>query len=319
VFNVDGGIFMVKKVLQIAVLGILALTIVSAVFVTNTPVNAAQPDKSFGSAGYTGPNDTTPAESLDLTCQYPVLSGYSGLSYSFTVGLTYKGPGSKTFDLTATVPDGFTYSIYPGYGEGQEIAAIRLDGTKGYGGDTIKLTVNPFTTKAPAVGEYPIVFQASSGDLKASIDLKGIVTANYDMKMATPDGRLNTEATSGQDNNVTIQLTNTGSGDLENVNITSAASDRPNGWTVTCNPNKLDTFKSGDVKEIQVTIRPSDKTISGDYMVTIQAQPDSKYAFANLQLRVTVLTPTIWGWVGVGIVVLVVLALAVIFMRFGRR
>ena len=310
---------MVKKVLQIAVLCILAFTIIAGVFVNNTPVNAAQSMKSYKAAGYAGQNDTSPAETLDLTCQYPVLSGYSGLSYSFTVSLNYKGPGFKTFDLKAVVPDGFTYSIYPGYGEGQEIAAIRLDGTKGYGGDTIKLSVNPFTTKAPAVGEYPIVFQATSGDLSASIDLKGIVTANYDMKMATPDGRLNTEATSGQDNNFTIQLTNTGSGDLENVNITCAASDRPNGWTVTLKPDKLDSFKSGDMKEIQVTIKPSDKTISGDYNITITAQPESKYAFANLQVRVTVLTPTIWGWVGVGIVVLVVLALAVIFMRFGRR
>ncbi|MGA2368693.1 MAG: NEW3 domain-containing protein [Dehalococcoidia bacterium] len=309
---------MVKKVLQIAVLCILAFTIVSVAFINNTPVNAAQSPVSYTAAGCTGQNDTTPAESLDLTCQYPVLSGYSGLSYSFTVTLNYKGPGSKTFDLKATVPDGFTYSIYPGYGESQEIAAIRLDGTKGYG-DTVKLNVNPFTTKAPPVGEYPIVFKASSGDVSASIDLKGIVTANYDMKMATPDGRLNTEATSGQDNNMTIQLTNTGSGDLENVNITCAASDHPSGWIVTCKPDKLDLFKSGDTKEIQATIRPSDKAISGDYMVTVQAQPDSKYAFANLQIRVTVLTPTIWGWVGVGIVILVVLALAVIFMRFGRR
>ncbi|MHB8085026.1 MAG: COG1470 family protein [Dehalococcoidia bacterium] len=309
---------MVKKVLQIAVLCVLAFTIIAGAFVNNTPVNAAQLIKSHNIAGYTGQNDTTPSETLDLSCQYPVVSGYSGLSYSFTVTLTYKGPGFKTFDLKATVPDGFTYSIYPGYGESQEIAAIREDGAKGYG-DTIKLSVNPFTTKTPPVGEYPIVLMASSGDLKASIDLKGIVTANYDMKMATPDGRLNTEATSGQDNNVTIQLTNTGSGDLQNVNITCNANDKPSGWTVTCKPDKLDVFKSGDMKEIQVTIRPSDKTISGDYMVTVTASPDSKYAFANLQLRVTVLTPTIWGWVGVGIVVLVVLALAVIFMRFGRR
>jgi uncharacterized membrane protein len=310
--------FMVKKVLQIAVLCVLAFTIIAGAFVNNTPVNAAQLIKSHNIAGYTGQNDTTPSETLDLSCQYPVVSGYSGLSYSFTVTLTYKGQGFKTFDLKATVPDGFTYSIYPGYGESQEIAAIREDGAKGYG-DTIKLSVNPFTTKTPPVGEYPIVLMASSGDLKASIDLKGIVTANYDMKMATPDGRLNTEATSGQDNNVTIQLTNTGSGDLQNVNITCNANDKPSGWTVTCKPDKLDVFKSGDMKEIQVTIRPSDKTISGDYMVTVTASPDSKYAFANLQLRVTVLTPTIWGWVGVGIVVLVVLALAVIFMRFGRR
>ena len=37
------------------------------------------------------------------------------------------------------------------------------------------------------------------------------------------------------------------------------------------------------------------------------------------QIRVTVLTPTIWGWVGVIIVVLVVIGLMVMFWRLGRR
>ncbi len=282
------------------------------------PANAASQSFRYLHAINAGPSDAAPAESLDLTCQYPVLSGYSGQSYSYTISMNYKGSGSKTFDLKAVVPDGFTYSIYPGYGEGQAIAAIRLDGTKGYG-DSVKLTVNPTNNQPPAAGEYPFVFQASSDDVQASIDLKGIVTANYEMKMSTPDGRLNTDATSGKDNNFTLELANTGSGDLQNVDITIPSSDRPAGWTVTAKPDKLDTLKAGDTKEIQVTIHPSDKTISGDYMVTVQAEPDSKYTFTNLQIRVTAVTDTIWGWVGVGIVVLVVLALAVIFMRFGRR
>jgi uncharacterized membrane protein len=75
----------------------------------------------------------------------------------------------------------------------------------------------------------------------------------------------------------------------------------------------------GSTHEVQVDIKPAKKSISGDYMVTISAQPQAKNAFGAFDLRVTVLTPTIWGWVGVAIVVLVIAGLAYMFMRFGRR
>jgi uncharacterized membrane protein len=263
--------------------------------------------------------DEQQAEKIVLTCQYPVLSSYAGVNYSWDISVQYVGGKEpKTFDLNATAPQGFNYTIAPGYGSGQEIKAIRLDPTKSYP-ESIKLSLTPYVWKVPAPGSYPVVFEVSSGDLKASINLTAIVTVNYDLKMTTPDGRLNTEATAGQDNKFTVKLMNTGTGDMQNVTIECQAKDRPSGWTVNCNPDKITSFKAGDSKEIEVTIRPSEKTIAGDYMITVQAEPEGKYAFTNLQIRVTVLTPTIWGWVGVGIVVLVIVVLAIIFIRFGRR
>ncbi len=259
------------------------------------------------------------AEKIELSCQFPVLSSYAGLYYTYDITVNYTGgKESKIFDLKAAVPEGFNFTISPGYGEGKEIAAVRLDPTKGYP-ENIKLTVRPYAWKVPAPGEYPVSFEVSSGNVKSTLSLKAIVTANFDLKLTTPDGRLNTEATAGQDNQFIVVLTNTGSGNLEKLTVETKASDRPQGWTVTYKPEKIDTLKAGDSKEIQVTIRPSDKTIAGDYMMSVESQPESKQAYANLQIRVTVLTPTIWGWVGVGIVVLVVLALAIMFIRFGRR
>jgi uncharacterized membrane protein len=38
-----------------------------------------------------------------------------------------------------------------------------------------------------------------------------------------------------------------------------------------------------------------------------------------MQVRVTVLTPSIWGWVGIIIIVVVIVGLALLFMRLGRR
>ena len=310
---------MTRKTVIAAVTGFIAMALITAGLMDIHAVSAAQTGNNQDVSLYILPDDAQPAEKLELICQYPVLSSYAGLNYSYSISVNYSGgKESKVFNLKAVVPEGFVSAIAPGYGEGQEIAAVRLDANKGYP-ETVKLSVRPYAWKVPLPGEYPITFEVSSGDLKSSILLKAIVTANYDMKMTTPDGRLNTEATAGQDHNFTVVIGNSGSADLDKVEVSCRAQDRPNGWIVTCKPDKIDSLKAGDTKDIQVTVKPSEKTIAGDYMLTIQAEPESKNAFTNLQVRTTVLTPTIWGWVGVGIVILVVLALAVIFIRFGRR
>lgn len=310
---------MTRKTVIAAVTGFIAMALIATGLSGIPAVSAARTGGSPDVSPIILRDDAQPAEKLELTCQYPALSSYAGLNYSYSISVTYSGgKESKIFNLKAVVPEGFVSAIAPGYGEGQEIAAIRLDANKGYP-ETVKLTVRPYTWRVPLPGEYPVTFEVSSGDLKSSIVLKAIVTASYDMKMTTPDGRLNTEATAGQDNTFTVVVGNSGSADLDKVEVTCKAQDRPNGWTVTCKPDKIDSLKAGDTKEVLVTVRPSEKTIAGDYMLIVQAEPESKNAFTNLQIRTTVLTPTIWGWVGVGIVILVVLALAVIFVRFGRR
>jgi uncharacterized membrane protein len=310
-----------KNKVVLAALLVFTIALISASFVGALPVRAAQIDDGMAGNTVNPQADSANGEKIDLSCQYPVLSSFAGTTYTYDVTLRYTGTGSKLFNLKPTVPQGFNSNIIAGYssqGGGTQIGAILLDGTKTYG-DSVKLAVTPYAWAVPPPGQYPISLEASSGDLKASIDLTAVVTMKYDMTMTTPDGRLNVDATAGQDNNFTITLANTGTGDLQNVTISTGSSGRPAGWTFAAKPEKIDTFKAGESKEIQVTIRPTEKTIAGDYELKVMAEPDGKIAFANVTLRVTVITPTIWGWVGVGIVVLVVVALAVIFIRFGRR
>ena len=266
----------------------------------------------------TNPNSPG-TEEITLACQYPVLSSYAGTYFSYKIDLLYTGGTEpRVFDLQAKVPDGFIYSITPGYGEGSEIAAIRLDPQKAYA-DTINVTVRPYAWLVPEPGEYSIIVEVSSDELNASIELKAIVTAKYDLEIEPYGGLLNTNATAGKDNYFTVSIINTGSADLEKINFSSRITGGPPGWSITFDPETLDSLPAGDTREIQVDIKPAEKTIAGDYMLNISAEPESKYAFGSVNIRVTVLTPTIWGWVGIGIVVLVIAGLAFMFMRLGRR
>ena len=260
-----------------------------------------------------------PDEEIELDCKYPALSSYAGTYFAYTIELLYKGGEEpRVFDLRAKVPEGFNYSIAPGYGEGSEIAAIRLDPAKTYA-ETINVTVRPYVWLVPEPGDYAITVEASSGDIKNSIELKAIVTAKYDLYLAPSTGRFNTKVTAGNDNYFSIVITNSGSAELENVIFDSRITGRPSGWSVTFTPDKIDSLLVGVSREVEVNIKPPQKTIAGDYMINISAEPESKNAFGGMDIRMTVLTPTVWGWVGVGIVVLVIIGLAVMFMRLGRR
>jgi uncharacterized membrane protein len=263
-------------------------------------------------------NQTSPAEKITLSCQYPSINSYYGSSFSYTVDLQYTGGKEpRIFDLQVKVPDGFTSSITPSYGSTSEISSIRLDPAKTYP-DSIAVTAVPYSWQKAQPGEYPITVAASSGEIKGSIDLKAIVTAKYDLELKTSTGLLNTNATSGKDNYLTISVNNTGTADLEKIEFSSKTS-APSGWSITFDPKEIDLLPAGGTHEVQVDIKPAQKSISGDYMVTVSAQPQAKNAFGSFDLRVTVLTSPLWGWIGVIIVVLVVAGLIYMFMRLGRR
>jgi uncharacterized membrane protein len=292
------------------IIGLVAAPLASAM--SDTHLDLPSPSSSQQSSG---------SEEITLTCQYPVLSSPAGITYfTYSIDLRYKGGKEpRVFDLKVTVPPNFDYSITSSsYGEGQEIAAIRLDPQKTYP-DTIKVTVRPAMWVVPEPGEYPIIVEAASGEIKGSVELKAIVVAKYEIELTSSTGRLNTTATAGKDNYFTILVTNSGSADLQKVNFSSKIAGTPPGWNITFDPQDIDVLPVGVEREIQVNIKPAQRTIAGDYMVAISASPESGYAFSNIDVRVTVLTPTIWGWVGVGIIVLVIAGLAVMFTRLGRR
>lgn len=261
------------------------------------------------------PNQEQPElpESLDLTCLFPVLRAKSGNSYEFKVGLQYYGSAAaRTFQLAVTTPQDWVAAIVPDFGT-TEISAIQLQPFQSYP-ENVKITAVPYPWALPEPGEYVITLTAISGDIRETLDLTAVVTARYEFTLTTDTGRLNTEATAGKESHVSIQMINSGSAAIESAALTST---NPEGWNISFNPEKIDSLDAGLTQEIDVTIQPPAKAIAGDYSITLRA--DSTEVSDNIELRVTVLTPTIWGWVGIIIVLVVVAGLVVLFRQLGRR
>lgn len=256
-----------------------------------------------------------PEEKLEIESKYPVLSAKSGEVFEFSVDLKYQGGKRKRFDLTFATPPQWAAIATAGYPE-KQIPAIEMGPAEKFPvTESIKVKFGPVGGKYPEPGDYILTLEASSGDLRASIELKAVVTAKYEFKITTATGRLNTNADAGEDNHFSILLSNTGSAAIENITFSST---KPEGWSVTFTPEKVDSLDSGLTQEVDVVINPPRKTIAGDYQITLRAE-SKDFSPDPLKLRVTVLTPTIWGWVGVIIVLVVIAGVGVVFWRLGRR
>lgn len=257
-----------------------------------------------------------PQESIELSCQYPALKNPAGTIFEYEVEVAYKnGEEPKYFEIETDIPDGFISQVTKSYGD-TEIPGLTLDPAKSYTPEKIKVKLLSFVDP----GEYTVTVRVFSEDVSNSIELKAVITAIYDIELTTPDGRLNTEATANKENLFTMTVTNTGTDTLEQIKLSSSLRGAPSDWEISFDPKEIDTLPSGEEQEVKVTIKPPQKTISGDYEVSLTAKPDKKYDVEDtIDVRVTVVTATIWGWVGVGIVVLVIIGLVVMFLRLGRR
>ncbi|MCX6010725.1 MAG: NEW3 domain-containing protein, partial [Chloroflexi bacterium] len=257
---------------------------------------------------------------LELTTPYYKLEIVSGASVEFTIDLEYTGTEARVFDLVATGPTDWTTSITPSYPRDRQILDIRMEPPEEGESSTVQkiiVTATPASWLTPEVGEYPITLEASSGDIKSSIELTAMVTsvpATYTLYLTSPDGVLSTTAQAGKDNYFTLAVANSGTGAIDNISLST---NKPKGWTVELSQTNINSVAAGDYQTVEMNIKPPPDAISGDYELIVRAS--GTQASDSLEIRVTVKTSSLWGWVGIGIIVLVIAGLAVIFMRFSRR
>ena len=156
---------------------------------------------------------------------------------------------------------------------------------------------------------------ARSGAYEASATIKVSLKGTQDLKMGSLGGTLNTSVTAGKKSPVDFVVGNAGTAPIRYLSfVTKKPSDK---WSVEFKPDKIAAIEPGQVQEIKMEVLAPDRTIAGDYLLTLTA--NSPEVTKSVEFRVTVSTPTIWGWVGFGIVGLVVLGLAIVFFRLGRR
>ena len=255
-----------------------------------------------------------PEEKIEISPIYPKVDTIAGGEFVFEVEYLFVGSDPRSFELRPTVPKGWEAYMTPQYEKDKKVSAITLKPAFSFGEKTRLVVRAPFFP-LPDPGEYPVILEVASGELKATVELTAVITARYSLLMVPVTERYNTTATSGEENVFSIAVGNLGTAAVDNIKFSST---KPEGWTIDFNPEKIDLLEAFDEQTIDVSIKPPTDTIAGDYQIKLRGS-GTQASTDEVTIRVTVESPTVWGWVGVGIIVLVVAGLIVIFMRFSRR
>lgn len=245
---------------------------------------------------------------IKFTTDYPDVRGQPGNSFTFRFDLANQSDQDRVVNFEATTPRDWEVVFKPGY-ESRQISSLPL---KGNATQTINVDVN--TPTRIEAGEYKLVVRAVSENHRIEVPLTITVVGKPSLSLSTATGQLNTRATIDSETKLTLVIRNTGSAPLQNVSLSSS---KPDGWEITFNPDKLEQLPTNQSAEISVSLKPSNRALAGDYLVSMTAS--GGLASDSKDIRVTVETPTTWGFAALGAIGIVVLGLAVIFARFSRR
>ena len=245
---------------------------------------------------------------LSMTTELPELRGSPSSSFSYDVTLSNESGREAVARLDSAAPQGFRVTFKEGYGS-QELTSIPVKpGEK----RQLKVSVDPGSDVQ--AGTYQVGIQAATDDSKAQLALALDITGRPEIELSGPNDRLSADAHAGEETPLNLVLTNRGTAPARGLKLSS---DEPSGWKITFAPESIEELAPGQTQPVKAMIKPSDKAIAGDYMVTLTAGGDG--ASKSSDFRVTVETSTMWGIVGVVVIAAAVVALSLAVMRFGRR
>lgn len=248
------------------------------------------------------------AEGINIITSYPVLRGPTDAKFEFSLEVENKLDKDSIFNLISQGPENWEINFKPAY-EQKFISSLRL---KAGQSQTMAVEVKPYPWAKP--GTYPILVKVSSPEAKGEAVLKVILTGTYKLDAGTATGLLSLNAIRGEKANLSVYVKNSGSAPLNNLQFLSF---KPENWKVEFKPEKIDTLAPEELKQVEVSITPTDQALVGDYSVGLSAEAGK--ITQTIELRVTVNASTAWGWIGIGIIVLVLAGLVFLFVRLGRR
>ena len=244
----------------------------------------------------------------DFSSEYPEQEGMPGTTFSFNATLVNNSAATQSYSLSAESPDGWQVAFQPS-GQTTQVASLELEPAASQG---MTITVTP--PNNVEAGDYTIPCSAISGSETLSMELAVTINEKYDISLSTPDERLSFSTHANDETDLTLTVTNNSNVAIQNINLTSTA---PTGWNVSFDTPTIDVIEAGAKVEVTAHVTPSAQALTGDYVMTINA--DSSEVSDSAEFRVAVETSMVWGFVAVLVIGALAAGIAWIFRKYGRR
>mgnify|MGYP000846025160 CR=1 FL=1 len=242
----------------------------------------------------------------EFTTNQPNMEGNSKSTFTFNAALKNSTAEKQLYALLANAPRGWNAVFKADYKQATS-AQVEPNATA-----NISVDITPPVNVA--AGSYKIPVRATTGSTSADLELEVVITGSYQMELTTPTGLLSADITVGSTKKIDLEVKNTGSAELKDVQLTST---KPVDWEVTFEPAKIDRVKAGESVPVVATVKASKKALPGDYVVKMESKTPEVASAA--EFRVAVKTSMLWGWLGVALILGVLGGIYYLFRKYGRR
>jgi len=242
----------------------------------------------------------------EFTTDQTNMEGHSKANFTFRTKLNNRTAERQMYSLQSNLPRGWRISFKPNNQPATSVD-VEPNSTK-----SISIEITP--PQNISAGTYKIPVRAVNNLTSADLELEVVISGTFDMILTTPTGLVSTKITAGEEKNLELVITNTGSMTLSNIRLGST---KPSGWEVTFEPSEIATVEPGNNALIIATIKADKKAIAGDYATNITARCSE--VTSQLSFRVSVKTPMLWGWIGILIILISLGSIILLFRKYGRR
>lgn len=226
--------------------------------------------------------------------------------FRFSLTLHNTNSSRQLYELKADLPVGWQMSSRV---DGSTVTSLNLEA-----GQSREIALEITATSNAKASKYIIPFKAVSPAQTLSVALEAVVKGNYAAILATPSGRLSEELTSGSHKDIELDVRNTGTLPLQNLEVTSQL---PSGWETSFEPAKIEKLEAGKTARVKVLLRVPDKTIAGDYAATFNLGGNN--VSSQAAFRIFIKTSLLSGWIGVLVILVALGCVYALIRKYGRR
>jgi len=242
----------------------------------------------------------------ELTTDQANLEGHADSTFTYTVNLQNRTASKQNYALQADAQAGWDVKFTSG---GNQVSSVEIEP-----GANQSITVDVKPPAEVTEGTFKIPIRASNQSTSSELTLEAVITGSYGLELTTPTGLLSTSVNAGGSKTVELQVKNTGTADLSDINLSSEA---PVDWEVTFNPKTIENLPAGQSTTVEAKLTASDKAIAGDYVTNMKAS--AAEASSDAQFRVSVKGSMLWGWIGVLIILAIIGGIYYLIRKYGRR
>lgn len=242
----------------------------------------------------------------EFASNQPNMEGPSNATFTFEAELMNRTADNQLYTLNAYAPRGWNVAMKADF---KQVSSVSVDANA-----TKKITIDVKPPEEIKAGSYKLPISAQTSATSARLDLEVVITGTYSMELTTPDGLLSTDITAGDEKRINLVIVNTGSAELQYINLSYNA---PINWEVTFDPKVVAKLGSGERSQVTAIVKAAKTAIAGDYLAKFEAKTPETSGKADF--RISVKTPLIYGWVGIMVIVAALGIVFYLFRKFGRR